>query len=350
MRIGSNCHMWACLLAAACETASDATGDTGDGPPFNLPIYIQPTRECRAPLPGEPPGVSDGSRVCTWQSVAGATEEGRRFRDYADCAVVRTQRPYYSVPPSGTYGADDPRLNDPTYVAELTWVRGQIEAVGCACCHSDAAPDGPVRWSIDLPGNWVTSMSDRDLAALADWIDTSMFERFPSTINNGFMRPHGLPSTDPERIAAFFAAEAASRGLTREQFADAPPTGGPLLELADYVPGPCEAGEGVNADGVITWTGGPARYVHVLAPGSANPTVPPDRDTPPGTLWRIDVPHAGEPLAPGSVRYGETPPGTTQRFPEASPPSALEQGHDYYLYISRDMFQPITRCVFTRGA
>lgn len=358
--VGWCAALLACLLPVACDdgTASGDAGPSGggasgtgsggaSGPPFDLPVYIQPTVVCRPPVEGEGPGASEGGQVCTWQSVAGATEEGRRFRDYADCAVVRTQRPYYPMPPSETYQPDDPRLQDAAYASELGWVRAQIDATGCSCCHSTSAPRGPVRWSIDLPGNWMTSFSDRDLALLANWVDTSMFEKFPADTNNGFSRPHGLPSTDPARIEAFFVAEAKQRGLTREQFADAPPTGGHLLDLAAYKPGRCGPGEGLGPGNTLAWVGGPARYVHVLGAASKNPGVPPDRDTPAGTLWRLDVPPDGEPLLSGSVRYGEVPPGTKQTFPSVDAPAVLDAGQDYYLYVTRDMFQPLTRCIFT---
>ncbi len=354
--MGKQATFWLliCLSGSACSASSGqaegaAAGGGAGGGAFvpELPVFIPASVVCREPLAGEPPGASAGGLVCTMQSVAGATEEGRSFRDYADCNVVRTQRPYYPVPRSESYRADDPRTADPAYAAELAWVRAQIDAVGCSCCHADGAPQGPVRWSIDLPGNWATSFSDRDLAAMANWIDTSMFERFPPAMNNGFERPHGLPSTDPARVEAFFAAEARHRGLAREAFADAPPTGAILLEQAAYVPSPCENGEGVDVGGAVSWTGGPARYVYVLSVGSDNPSVPPDRDTPAGTLWRVDVPPSGLPLATGALRYGEAPEGATQRVPAAGAPAALQAGRDYYLYVARDVYQPMTRCLFT---
>jgi hypothetical protein len=349
LMIGIGCSALSMIFACGDSSPREGTADAAGpgGPPFDLPIYIQPTQVCRAPLEGEPPGKSPGAQVCTWQSVAGATEEGRRFQDYGSCEVVRTQRPYYPMPPNPTYLPDDARMQDPMYVAELTWVRKQIEAVGCACCHSAAAPKGPVRWSIDLPGNWSTAMSDRDVAAVSNWIDTSLFEKYPAAINNGFSRPHGLPSTNPDRIEAFFAAEAAHRGLTKDQFASAPPTGGPLIEQTSYVPQPCTNGEGVNAAGMIQWEGGPARYIYVLDVGSKKPTVPPDRDTPDGTVWRVDVPAMGQPLLPAMVQYGVLPMSTLQHFPSTGSPVALTAGRDYYLYVTRDMFQPITRCIFT---
>ncbi|MBV1861506.1 MAG: hypothetical protein KUG77_24010 [Nannocystaceae bacterium] len=343
------------LAASDSETAdgagdetqgADETGEFPSGVP-DFPVYIQPTLQCRPPLAGEPEGASPGGDVCTWESIAGATEEGRRFRDYASCEVVRTQRPYYPVPPAAAYGAPDPRMEDPGYVSELDWVRAQIDASGCSCCHSSDAPEGPVRWSVDLPGNWVSSMNDRDVAALADWLDTSMFGRYAPAQNNGFTRAFGLPSTEPARAVAFFEDELDARGLQASDFADEPPTGGPLLEQAAFVPAACDAGEGVAPDGSVEWIGGPARYIYVLRAGSDNPTVPPNLDLPEGTVWRIDVPHTGTPVVPGAVQFPVVPRGWLQRHPAESAPSPLVAGEDYYLYVARDVVQPITRCLFT---
>jgi len=333
------------FVIAGCNESPKPLNDTSE-PTMELPVFIQPTRVCRDPLPEEAAGQSDGE-VCTWQAIAGATEEGRRFSDYADCNVVLTQRPYYPMPAYDELPAADPRMEDPAYVEELNWARRQVEAVGCSCCHSNAAPEGAVRWTIDAPGNWTRTMNDRDVAALADIISTEMFGRFPPEDNNGFIRDGGVPSTDPDRLIAFFADELSYRGLSPEDFADAPPTGGPLLEQEAYVPTRCEHGEGVDVDGSIHWTGGPARYIYILDEGSENPTVPPDLDLPEGTRWRIDVPHTGTPLQPGSVYYGEVPTGTTQKHPTDRAPAALTAGETYYLYVTRDVFQPITRCLFT---
>ncbi len=342
------------VLSAACgdsdpvdtDPDTDPGTDTNAPPEFDLPVFVPPTLECREPRSGEPEGQSEGGQVCTWQSIAGATEQGRRFYEYADCDVVRTQRPYYPRPPNTSQPEPDPRLSDPAYRAEAGWVKAQVDATGCSCCHSADAPQGPARWSTDMPGNWVNSLDDYDLAAVAGLIDTSMFGRFPPEHNNGFARTFGIPSTDNDRMRAFFLAELSHRGREPEEFVDAPPTGGLLLEQAAYEPSPCEGGEGIDAEGVIHWSGGPARYIYVLAEGSENPTVPPDRDTPAGTRWRLDVPHWGEPLTTGAVRYGEVPAERIQRHPGQGQPEALVAGERYYLYVSRDYFQPITRCLF----
>ena len=66
-----------------------------------------------------------------------------------------------------------------------------------------------------------------------------------------------------------------------------------------------------------------------------------------GTLWRLDVPPEGTPLASGSVKYGQLPPGVAQRFPVAGAPARLEPGRQYYLHAAIDVLQPVTRCLFT---
>lgn len=134
--------------------------------------------------------------------------------------------------------------------------------------------------------------------------------------------------------------------MTPEDFADAPPTGGLLLEQAAFVPSRCANGEGVDADGIVHWTGGPARYVYVMEAGSGNPTIPPNLDLPEGTLWRIDVHHTGTPMPSGTVRYASPPDGIFQKFPADGPARALVEGREYYLYVTRDVGQPITRCTF----
>jgi hypothetical protein len=288
-------------------------------------------------------------QVCTWQSISASTEEGRSFFDYGDCEVVYSQRPYYSVPPNSLVEEPDPRLDDPEYAAELDWVRSQIEASACVCCHSDTAPNGPANWYVEAPNNWINSFFDSGLALGAGWVDSTSFGAYPPEDNNGFDRINsGIPSTDPERMVAFFVNELAHRGKSEADFADTPAFGGPLYDQLVYEPSACENGEGVMADGSVVWTGGPARYVYVLESGSANPTVPPNLDLPAGTLWRVDVPwDGGEPVNSGEVEYGLLPAGLSQTFPTDGGPQGLVPGQEYYLYVTKDVGIPITRCLFT---
>jgi hypothetical protein len=129
----------------------DANSSPGEG------IFLPPTRVCRAPRAGERPGNGPDGQVCTWNAISAATEEGRRYDDYASCEHVRTQRPYYFASPRPPRSTRDPRLDDPTYVAELNWVRSQVEASACICCHSSrVAPLGPSNWYVEAPATgWI---------------------------------------------------------------------------------------------------------------------------------------------------------------------------------------------------
>lgn len=338
-----------------CETFGGGTwepepmcGGTMPGGGGSGNVFIQPTLVCSDPLAGEPEGASVDGQVCTWQAISGATEAGRRFVDYASCDVVRTQRPYYTAPPAEASG-EDPRLADADYAAELAWVRSQIEATACVCCHGDDAPNGASNWSIDAPGNWMNTFRDSGLALGASWVDSVALGAYPAEENNGFDRSvSGFPSTDPQRMRDFFIAELAHRGLTEADFVDAPPFGGPIYDQLQYTPAACESGEGVRSDGQVVWEGGPARYVYVLEARADNPTVPPNLDLPDGTIWRLDVPHTGMPVDSGEVYFGDLPNDEViQRFPASGAPASLEPGTDYYLYVTVDVGIPITRCVFT---
>lgn len=322
-------------------------GVTGPG------VFQQPVRQCKDPRPGEAPGRSSGGQVCTWEMIAGATEEGRRFVDYASCDRVRTQRPYYAVPPAPNSTREDPRLADPAYATELMWVRQQIESTACVCCHSTSAPRGPANWFIESPGNFINSFLDTGIAMGAGWIRSVGLGAYPAADNNGFSRAtpadpaHTIfVTTDDERMRRFFAAEAAQRGLKKEQY-EGQVAAGLLEDQLKFRPSSCVRGEGVTADGRVIWRGGGARYLYVLAESAISPTVPPNLDLPEGTLWRIDVPADGQPVMSGAVRYGQIPPGLTQRLPAAGLPPALTPGQRYYLYVSADVIQPITRCLFT---
>ena len=332
-------------VAASTDAAPDAGADAGG----NIPgVFLPPARECRAPLPGERAGAGPGGQVCTWSAIAGATEEGRRFQDYASCDRVRTQRPYHAADPAPPSATADPRMADPTYVAEISWVRSQIQATACVCCHSTAnAPSGTSNWYLEAPGNWMDSFFDTGLALGAGWVDSTVFGAYPAADNNGFARTvSGVPSTDPERMARFFQQELAHRGRTRDSFASTPPFGGPIHDQITFQPSACTGTQGIDADGTIHWSGLPARYVYVLDQGSANPGVPPNMDLPAGTRWRIDVPPTATGVRSG-ITYGQTPAMATQRFPVSGSPAPLVSGTTYYLYVLYDVGFPLTRCTFT---
>lgn len=316
----------------------------GEGTVFQWPVL-----ECRAPDEGEPAGQSEAGEVCTWSMISGCTEPGRKFAEYASCDMVRTQRPYSAVPPNPAPAEPDPRLADPEYAAELSWVTEQVEACACVCCHQTSeTPEGAAIWDIEAQNNWMHSFSPYGLAFAGGFLDSSLLGAYPASENNGFDRATtGLPTTDPARMRAFFAKELEYRGSSAEAFAGSDPVPPVFYQQAIYEPQPCAEGEGVAADQTVTWSGGAARYVYVLDAGAANPGVPPNLDLPEGTRWRIDVPWDSEPMASGSVRYGTTPAGARQAAPADGSPAPLQRGSTYYLYVLADIAVPITRCTFT---
>ena len=347
-------------LCAISETACEALGGgvfapgetCVDGPPVEPPPissagFVQPYLDCREPLEGEPLGQS-GGEVCTQVLISACTEESRQFADYASCDDVRTQRPYFGYTVPLEENSEDPRLADEEYREELEWVTDQVEACACVCCHSsELAPTGASGWHIEAGTLWIDSVPDQGLAMLAGLVDSAAFGAYPPEQNNGFDRTTtGLPTTDPTRMRMFLLNEYLSRGYEEEDAASYAPFGGPLHSQSLYEPEACGSGVGFDENGRIEWRSGAARYLYVLAANAENPGVPPNRDLPDGTLWRVDVANDGVPIQSG-VEYGVVPEslGVFQRFPFEEEPQALVAGEAYYIYALADVGVPIVRCL-----
>jgi hypothetical protein len=282
--------------------------------------------------------------------MSGCTEEGRHFEDYASCEDIRTQRPYLPVPPNDTEPAVDPRMEDPSYAADVAWAKAQLDACACVCCHkASAAPAGASIFDTDAPGNFLGTFTTWGLAFGANAFDSSLLGNYPPEQNNGFTRSlSGMPSTDPERMQAIFQRELEYRGSSMEEWADTTPQPDIFYRQAIYEPGPCDEGQGVAADGSLRWTGGRARYVYVLEATAENPMLPPNMDKPAGTLWRIDTLPPAVPAKSGEVSYGEVPAGHEQEIPAGgAAPAPLVEGESYLMWTLADIGQPSTRCVFT---
>lgn len=287
-----------------------------------------------------------GAPVCQLATMQGCTEPGLTWDEYGSCDIPRAQRGYYPVSVNAGAEDPDPRLDDPTYANELDWVKQELSSCACFCCHSSKSPEGPSNWYLEQPGNFVNGMFDTGIAQGAGIISSDVLGDLEPEQNNGFTRlPSIFPSTDPARMQAFFQREFEHRGLNAVDF---DPTGyfGPLTEQDGFVPTACAEGEGVAADDTVTWTGGAARIVMVLEEGSDNPGVPPNRDTPAGTLWRIDAVTPTQKLLQSGLSFGVVDVDAVQRAPAAGVPTALEVGETYLLYVSADYLQPITRCLF----
>jgi hypothetical protein len=306
-------------------------------------VLIPPFRDCR-------PGAKNGGEVCTWVSISGATAPGEHFADQADCAVVRTQRPYYAKSPAGTTQPDDPRLSDARFMGELAWARDQIRATGCACCH-DSGSSGVAasQWDIAAEGIWLDSISDTGLALFSGLADSSVLGAYPAMQNNGFDRTAtGIPTTETERMKGLVLAELARRGISESEASSVPPFGGPIYQNQVRRPEACGPGEGIDPEGRVQFPWGEARYVYVLEAGSKNPGVPPNLDRPEGTLWRLDVLPSKAGLASGFA-YGTTPRGSFQDTPAAAPAPALVRGRTYQLTALLDVGIPIVNCLFVFG-
>lgn len=311
------------------------------GQPF-VPMNV----DCRPAREGEPAGATDGE-VCTPTIISGSTEPGRRYADYADCDVVRTQRPYYAMPTEVTSTPDDPRLDDADYLEELAWLRSEAEASACACCHSSSrTPSGAAVWDTEAGPLWIDTVSDEALAMLGGLTDSAAFGFLPAAQNNGFDRSEtGLPTTDTTRLRAFVARELERRGLTVDEARALPPFAPFFRELIEFEPEACEEGVGLDAEGVLHWNGGNARYVYVLEADAQAPGVPPNFDLPEGTLWSIAVSPEATSIA-CETSYGAVPEGAAQRVPAEGAAPTLESGSTYFLVVLRDVAQPITRCLF----
>jgi hypothetical protein len=343
------------------DDGTDSAASTGESPPTlradvqavrsaadALPnVFIPPFVDCREPLAGEA-GMGPDGQVCTNVAISGCTEPGKYFPDYAECDVVRTQRPYWPAPPAAEPKADDPRLDDAAFMDELAWVTEQVGASGCACCH-DGSAHPAAQWDISRGPIWVDTLSDTGLALFVGLADSSVLGAYPAEDNYGFDRTAtGIPTTDTERMQAFLRAELERRGISEEEARAVPPFGGPIYANSVAVPEPCGAGEGVDPDGVVHWNGGDARYVYVGREDARNPGVPPNLDLPKGTLWRLDA-LASEPALDGPLEYGETPKGSFQAVPEKDRAPALERGRSYLLTVLRDVGLPLASCVFEFG-
>ncbi len=339
------CELFGGGLFVAGGQCGDATVDPEDQV-LTRP-FPEPVASCVEPLPGDDPGDGDGGQVCQWITMQGCTEPGRTWDDYGSCEIPLQQRPYYPVAVRQGAEDPDPRLDDPSYAADLAWVKSELSSCSCVCCHSTSSPEGPANWYLEQPGNFVNGMFDSGIAQGAGVIDSTVLGDIEPEQNNGFTRlPSVFPSTDPARMQAFFQRELEHRALSSEDF-DVIGYYGPLTDQDLYEPTACADGEGVSADGAVRWSGGAARMVLVLEQGSANPGVPPNRDTPAGTLWRVDATDPTTRVLASGLAYGAVPPHGVQRFPSSGAPTALEPGRTYYLYVSADYLQPITRCEFT---
>lgn len=348
------------LLASSLPACSDTNGaaarnvtyrddvtlvtDADDAMPG---VFIPPFVACREPLDGAP-GNGPGGKVCANVAISGCTEEGRYYPDYGDCEVVLTQRPYAPLPPRVEPDAgDDPRLEDADFMSELAWAKQQVEASACTCCH-DSRQVPSSQWDVAAEPIWLDTLSDSGLALFSGLADSATLGAFPAADNFGFDRSYtGIPSTDGERMRALMLGELERRGISVEEAKAVPPFGGPIYANYNAKPTRCTAEQGIDPDGVVHFPDD-ARYVYVLESGTKNPGVPPNLDLPEGTLWRLDVLPNAEPIRAG-FRYGDTPAGSYQHTPPASPAPALPFAKTYHFVVIKYVGLTSVNCTFELG-
>jgi hypothetical protein len=70
-------------------------------------------------------------------------------------------------------------------------------------------------WDISVAGPWVDQLTDRGVAIMAGRLDSPAFGTKAGVDINGFSREKtGAPTTDSDRMRAFFDAELERRGVT----------------------------------------------------------------------------------------------------------------------------------------
>lgn len=323
----------------------------GDPPPPdpNAGVFQWPELTCKDPLPGEAPGQGANGQVCTWSMIGACTEPGRKFADYSSCEPVWNQRPYYPVPPPPPPAMADNRMQDAAYAKEVAWVKEQVEACGCVCCHADSkTPQGAAVWDVEAANNWINTFTPEGLAMMGGFLNSDPLGAYPAEQNNGFSRDEtGMPTTDPARMKAFFEKELIYRGENPADYLDDTPIPEVLYNQLNYTPSACVNGEGIADDGTIQWGNDYARYIYVLSKDAKSPGVPPNLDLPEGTMMRIDVSYKAAPLKSGEVKYGVLPANTKYGYPaDGSEPAPLVKGEVYYLYALADIGAPVTRCLF----
>ncbi|MEC8382741.1 MAG: hypothetical protein VXZ96_20610 [Myxococcota bacterium] len=295
--------------------------------------------------------AEDGSmQVCVWNHVSGAVPEGHSFTDFGTCEEVWTQGPSWFYHPESLFDSDDSLLDDADYMAELDWVRSQGKSSGCACCHSSEMTGYASKWDYDAPGIWTDTMPLTGIVMAAGLADEhTLFGFYSADQNHGFNREETLiPTTDIERMKAFFKGEFERRGGTQadidaasEQFLNV------NYQLFESPVDCITPFEGVDSDGSVIWNGTTARQIYIQELGANNPGFMPNFDLPEGTIWALyaDPNEAG--FESGEIQVGELPFNGLQQLPADGSTPVLEPGKRYRLFVTPDIMNlRLANCTF----
>lgn len=369
-RLAASCCLFLGLLITAvvgqgCDNgAGNSTKETGTSSPWddysidppdedvlnilvNSP-YLYPEKICD-PVPEGvelPPDTeieidaSGQQLVCVWRSVVGNVPEGFQYTELAECDMNMTQAPSWFVEPEQHYVSDLSLLEDEAYVTELDWVQSQIESSGCACCHASDVNSGHTSgFDVSAPAVWTDTILNYQLAMISGRLDDHiLFGALPPETNHGFIRDSTMfPSTDPERMKAFFNAEFDRRNGTMEEEQEAQAAFDTFFDRLQEPFNDCVTPWQGYIDGRVVWDGDDEiRQFYVLKTEADTPGFPPNRDRPEGTVWAFYVHPDQDPIASGTIELGTVPEGAYQAVPEDGSAPVFTPGETYRLFATPD--------------
>ena len=320
-----------------------------------------PEKRC-VPVPTDVSGIDASNieisengqeQICIWEHPAGVVPDGSSYADVASCENVRTLGPSWYIPPSRKVETDPSLLADETYRTELEWVRQQVAASGCSCCHASQQSGYASFFDIDAPGIWTDTLTMTAVAMGAGLADEHKYLGYlPSDDNFGFDREITIfATTDIPRMKAFFMEEFERRGGTDADVKLASDTFRQINSSLFEEASTCGPGEGMDANGRLVWKGGEARQVYIQEVGSQNPGSPPNLDRPEGTIWALYAGTEELGFESGTVAPGVVPAGALQRTPfDGTEAPVFEDGKTYRLFVTPDLLLGnIANCEFTFG-
>ena len=309
---------------------------------------LYPTKECTdvndldVTIPSEAVEISEDGieQFCVWENTTGTVPEGLQYTQVAECDKVFTQAPSWFVQPTQLFETDPSIMDDEAYKTESDWVRDQIRSSGCACCHSSASESGNTSgFDIDAPFAWTDTIKNHQLAQMTGLYEEHRnFGYLDPAENHGFSREDTMfPTTDPERMRAFFVSELERRNAPQEDYDEGERILQSFFSRLLEEPTECFSPWTGIEDGKIIWDGdGSVRQIYVLKDDAQTPGFPPLLDLPEGTVWALYVNPDGEPIASGDIGIGEIPEGTQQFIPADGTPPQLEEGATYRLFATPD--------------
>ncbi len=315
---------------------------------LNESPLLYPTRECQdldtldIDVPPESIEIAeDGTeQVCVWENTTGTVPEGHSFNEVADCDKVFTQAPSWFIKPSQLYESDPALMEDEAYRTESEWVAGQIRSAGCACCHASSIESGNTSgFDVDAPLVWTDTIKNHQLAQMTGlYPEHRNFGYLDPSENHGFSREDTMfPTTDPERMRAFFVSELARRNVPQADQDEGERILQSFFSRLTEAPTECVSPwTGFEEDKIIWPSDGGVRQMYLLEEDALTPGFPPVLDLPDGTVWALYVEPNGDPILSGEVALGDVPEGAKQIIPADGSTPVLEDGVTYRLFATPD--------------